>query len=69
VQILDIARDGSAPTIVANAGYLTDPLLSPDGNTVVGYTSPGGALIVYDVQTNQRTVIDTLPQVSNFVWK
>jgi hypothetical protein len=69
VQILDIARDGSAPTLIANAGYLTHPTLSPDGNTVVGYTSPGGALIVYDVQSNQRTVIDTLPQVSHFVWE
>lgn len=69
VQILDIARDGSAPTLIGNAGYMTDPLLSPDGNTIVGYTSPGGALIVYDVQSDQRTVIDTLPQVSHFVWE
>ncbi|MDQ7024178.1 MAG: WD40 repeat domain-containing protein [Anaerolineae bacterium] len=69
VQILDIARDGSAPTVIGNAGYMIDPLISPDGNTIVGYTSPGGALIIYDVPSDQRTVIDTLPQVSHFVWE
>jgi hypothetical protein len=68
VQIVDVPRDGSAATVVGTAGYLTNPTLSADGNTIVGYTSPGGALIVHDVQSGQRTVIDTLPQVSHFVW-
>jgi WD40 repeat protein len=69
IQILDVPRDGSTPTIVGTAGYLTNPSLSPDGNTIVGYTAPGGALLVYDVQTGQRIMIDTLPQVSHFVWE
>lgn len=69
LRLADVPLTGGTPTLVANAGYITDPHLAPDGSTVIGYTNPGGALIVYDVAENRSRLIDTLPTVSDFRWR
>lgn len=68
IQILDIPRSGETPVIVGNAGYMVNPQLAPDGNAVIGSTAPDGGLLTYELMTQIRTLLDTLPQVVHFRW-
>jgi len=68
-RVVDIPITGGQPAIVANSGYLTDPQISPDGSTIIGFTHPNGAMIIYDVVNNSRTLLDTLPQVAKLQWR
>lgn len=68
VIVLDVPRDGSTPTTVANISYITEPKLSSDGTTVAGLTNQGGALLIYDLDSLNRVVIQGTSQVSQFEW-
>lgn len=68
VIVLDVPRDGSTPSTVANVGYITNPKLSRDGTAIAGLTSVGGQLVIIDLNTFERVRLSGLNQVSNFSW-
>jgi hypothetical protein len=69
IRIVDLQADGSGATLISNAGYMIAPTLSADGSVVIGQTVPGGALLVFDLTSGARFMIDTLPQVTFFRWQ
>jgi Tol biopolymer transport system component len=68
LQALDISPSGGDPKPIANLGFLTTPLLSPDGAYVAGYTHPHGALIVRKLPDGAPTMLSQPSEVWGFQW-
>lgn len=69
VFVLDVPLDGSAPQTVANAGYIIEPQLSPQRDTLIGLTHPGGSLVSFDIASSARVRLAGFPSVADFVWR
>ncbi|MCU0512460.1 MAG: hypothetical protein MUE40_07800 [Anaerolineae bacterium] len=68
VSLLEIPLDGGAGRIVGSAGFITAPQLAPDGQTLVGYTYPGGQLLARTAGGAQVALSVPL-NVSDFRWR
>lgn len=68
IAIIDIPLDGGTPAITGNAGYLTNPQLSPDGTVIIGYTHGDGRLISYDIANDTHALITQPFTVRQFNW-
>lgn len=69
VRVADIALDGSGLQLVGNAGFITNPQISPQGTALAGTTHPGGALLVVDVTDSSRRLLASFVQVGGFRWQ
>lgn len=69
VVVLDVPIDGSTPQTVANAGYVFQPQLSPQRDTLIGLTHPGGSLVLFDIESGERTRLAGFPSVADFIWR
>ena len=67
--LFDVPLVGGAPQAVGNAGYMVNPVPSPDGQVIVGQTAPDGALLIYNQITGDRALLDTFPQTRAFQWR
>lgn len=69
VQVFDVALEGGAAEVVADAGYLSEPHLAPGGEVVMGHVIPGGALVLHNLTDDSRVRIADFPQASAFRWR
>jgi len=47
---------------------MIDPVLSPDGLFLAWLTRPNGLLIIYDITTGERTLLQAPNGVQDFRW-
>jgi WD40 repeat protein len=69
VAIWDIPLDGAAPTIAGSAGFIAAPRIAPDGSIIAGLNYPGGNMLIYTVQANERLTIGSTGGVTQFQWR
>jgi hypothetical protein len=69
IRIIDLQADGSGADLVGSAGYMVNPALAADGNAIIGQTIPGGTLLVFDVASGARFLLDALPEIVEFRWQ
>jgi len=55
-------------SIKVELGALINPILSPDGLFIAWLTRPNGLLIVYDITTGERTLLQTPNGIQDFRW-
>ncbi len=67
VSIVDAVVGGESSP-VGDAGFIVSPQLAPDGVFVAGYTYPGGALILHNVETGEGAVLLSPQNVHDFRW-
>jgi hypothetical protein len=68
LRVFDVPLDGGAPTLIADVDFASEPVLSPDGTLVVGYTHPGGALLVRSLADETSAVLGSPLAVWDFRW-
>jgi WD40 repeat protein len=55
-------------SIKVELGTMIDPVLSPDGLFLAWLTRPNGLLIIYDITTGERTLLQAPNGVQDFRW-
>lgn len=68
LTVLDLDVATGAMTPFSNGGFVTDPVLSPDGNWVAGLTHQNGQLTFRNLQTGQQVVLAEPPTLNTFQW-
>jgi hypothetical protein len=72
VRVVDVALSGGGLQLVADAGFITSPQIAPSGEAIVGYTHPGGSLLVMTLTEsadNARRLLAGFSQVAEFRWQ
>jgi hypothetical protein len=68
LSVVDLDASTGGMSAPINAGFMANPLLSPDGNFVAGQRHPDGPLMFRDLTTGKTTTIIDPPTTSGFVW-
>ena len=68
ISLLDVRIGEGEPDDVARPGFITDPVISPDGQYVAGVTGIGGSPLVYDVNADRAVVIENINGAQSFRW-
>jgi hypothetical protein len=68
LNVVDLQTDSGALTSVGNGGFMTAPLLSPDGNFIAGQTHADGPLTFRDLTTGKQVVIGEPSTIGHFLW-
>ncbi|MBL8156287.1 MAG: PD40 domain-containing protein [Anaerolineae bacterium] len=53
---------------IGDGGFMVDPLLSPDGAYLAGYTTPGGPLTLREISSGRQVVMREPPGISLIEW-
>jgi WD40 repeat protein len=69
VRVVDVALSGEGLSLVADAGFITQPRIASSGEVIVGYTHPDGALLLVNVADGTRRLLDRFSQVAEFRWQ
>jgi hypothetical protein len=68
IEVFDILPNTSAPLIAGNAGYITQPRLSPDGRFIAGYASAAASLVIYDLEIRRELALSQPARIQQFTW-
>lgn len=55
-------------TRIGDGGFMVEPVLSPDGAYLAGYTAPGGALTLREISSGRQVVMREPPGISLIEW-
>lgn len=66
--LVEVAVDGGEPDDLAGLGFVTAPVIAPDGLFVAGYTHPGGSLLLYNISQGQVVSLASPGAVYDFIW-
>ncbi|MBI5667258.1 MAG: PD40 domain-containing protein [Chloroflexi bacterium] len=68
LNVVDLRTDTGALSAVGSGGFMVNPTLSPDGDTLAGQTHDGGPLTVRDLSTGQQTVLAAPLALDDYRW-
>lgn len=66
--VVDVAINSGQPLSLIDAGYAASPLLSPDGQLLLGYANASGLLILKSIDTEEQRLFTMLSSASDFQW-
>ncbi|HEX2621015.1 MAG TPA: hypothetical protein VHL11_12730, partial [Phototrophicaceae bacterium] len=69
VEVIAIPLTGGNIISSESAGFIGEPVLSPDGRFIAGYASAAGNLVIYDIDEHQERVLLQPPRSHAFVWR
>jgi Tol biopolymer transport system component len=68
LYVFDMRLDNGALTPAGEGGFITDPVLSPDGTWIAGQTHAGGPLTLRELKSGSQVVLADPPSINGFQW-
>jgi Tol biopolymer transport system component len=68
LRAVDLNVSTGEQRLVAEAGFIADPVLSPDGGWVAGQTHRDGPLTFRELASGQQVLLTSLPAAKAFQW-
>lgn len=67
-SLVDVNIHEGEPNDITDLDYMANPVISPDGEFIAGYSQPDGALLIYRVAQNQLVSLRSPGGISRFMW-